>query len=276
MTALAAGLAILGAGAFLVDGLDDAGAAPQDELAACARLPAERRGGCFDEVFAREAAKGNVPQTLAALERLVDRGALDDCHLQSHALAHAAVQVVGIDRALLLTAEHCRRGYVHGVAELTDPDAEARAAPAGARAGERCSQFRRRELAASCAHGYGHALVRGRRVPLSRAVAGCKSAEPFGIHVLPCEAGVMMQHGMNHAHRPPAEFVRVSGAGCAALAEQRLRTRCFRNVGVVAALVLTHHDEARPAALCRRLPGALARADCAAGGRNEIEQARAG
>ena len=274
LAALAGALLAVGLGAFLLDGLDDAGAAPRDELAACARLPVDRRGACFDDVFAREAASGNVPQTLAALERLVDGGALDDCHLQSHALAHAAVRVVGIDRALLLTAEHCRRGYVHGVTELTDPAAGTLSAPVGALVARRCAQFRKRELVASCAHGFGHALVRGRRASLADAVAGCKRAERVGVLVLPCEAGVMMQHGMNHAHLPAADYVRVTGSGCAALVEERLRTRCFRNVGVVAALVLTHHDEARTAALCRLLPGGRARADCAAGGRNEIDQAR--
>ncbi|MBD0329147.1 MAG: hypothetical protein ICV64_03485 [Thermoleophilia bacterium] len=268
-------LVLAGGGALLLSGFGDAGAEPRAELSPCLTLAGARRDACFDEVFARQAARGNVAPTVAALERLVRDGRLDDCHLLAHSLAHAAVAAMGVDRAFLLADDGCRMGYVHGAAERADPRAEARAAPPGAVAGERCSRFVKRDLAASCSHGYGHALLRASPGDLQASADGCRAAERYGIHVIPCEAGVMMQHSLDRSRLGETGLLAGAREGCARLAAARLRTRCHRNVGVVAAFALSH-DAARAEALCRRLPARKGRSDCLAGARKEVEEARAG
>src|SRR5688500_16034926 len=96
VAAALAGAAALVTTAFLLAGPGGPEATAADELAACARESPEQRRACFAGVFAREARAGNVAPTLAELEYLVDRGALDDCHLLAHTLAHAAVSVLGV------------------------------------------------------------------------------------------------------------------------------------------------------------------------------------
>jgi hypothetical protein len=274
-TAVAVTTAIVGAAVvaavLLLSGPGEAGSSAREDLAACAERSGEQQESCFERVFAQEAAEGKVAETLSVLEGLVDDGVLDDCHLRAHAVAHAAVAVVGVDRAFDLATGHCRMGYVHGVAESGAGRPDARPAAVASLAGARCSRLDKGKLAASCSHGFGHALMRNRGSIID-AVRSCRQAERFGIDVRPCEAGVMMQHSLSYARLPPGDFVVAAAKACAPLGERRLRTRCHRNVGVVSAFVVLH-DERRAEALCRRLHG-TARLDCLGGAAKEIAEAR--
>ena len=258
-------VAIAGAIRSAGDGRD--GAAPA--LEACVRASRAEQEACFAREFTALAETGRVEQTLATLETLVERRLLDDCHLQAHAVAYAAVEALGVDRAFRLATAHCRLGYLHGAAEVAGAGSEAGAR----RAGTRCSGFRKRDLVASCSHGFGHALVRARPAALAHSLDACRRAARLGIHPLPCEAGVLMQHSLQYADLPESELAGAASRGCAELAAASRRTRCYRNIGLVAALV-NGHDLRRAAAVCRGVRPASPATACLAGAQREIDEAR--
>ena len=198
---------------------------------------------------------------------------LDDCHLEAHALAYAARSALGVERAFLLSSDQCRMGYVHGAPEAAGWGSRDRPGTAHAVAARSCSRFRTPDVVAACSHGFGHAVMRASANDVRRATRGCARAEGRGIYVAACEAGVMMQNSLAHAHLPEQRFLRAAARGCEAVAQRRLRRSCYDHLGVVAALSF-RHDRRRSAALCRRLRDRLARAACLDGTRDEIAESR--
>ncbi len=272
----AAAVLLVAVSAFAFGRADGTESALRTRLARCAHEAKTPCGPCFDRAFAKEAARGRVVETLTVLQSLVDDGTLDDCHLQAHALAHAAFETFqDVAKVFLLGDDACRLGYLHGAVEASVLGAHSRAGAVHAVQTPPCSRFAGVERRLGCAHGFGHALMLFNGERIGRSVRGCERAASAEVGVAACEAGVMMQNSLHFADLPRDRFRRSAARACTALASHDLAKLCFDNLGQVAALLL-RHDERKANAVCRGLSSAFARTACRTGVRGELRDSAQG